>query len=262
MSNPTDSPLAIQYLSDLHLEFRDNSQWIAEHMPRPVAPVLVMAGDMTMLGTAKLRQHQFFSWCSHNFELTLIVPGNHEFYDGFDVADALAGLDLELQPRVRYCCNTTVAYRNTDLMLTTLWTEIDPQSIEAVQKHMPDYSRITYNGRPLTAADSAALHHCCRDWLTGALAASTARHKVVVTHHCPVNVEDPRYGGNDLSTAFIAPMEDYVAACGADAWVFGHTHYNAANGMQLGTTVLHTNQMGSASDPCQGFSDAAKFELP
>ncbi len=257
-----DKPLTVQFMSDLHLEFRDNSRWISEHMPQPAAQVLVMAGDIITLGSSKLRHHPFFDWCSHNYELTVIVPGNHEFYDGFDVADALAGLDLELQPGVRYCCNKAVTIgSDTELLCTTLWSKIDPKCRAAAQQHMPDYNRIMYRGRQLTADDSAELHHGCLNWLTEAIKSSTARHKVVVTHHCPIDVEDPRYGGNELSSAFIAPMEDFVRQCRADAWIFGHTHYNAADGMTIGNTVMHTNQMGNSADMCAGYSGKAKFEL-
>lgn len=263
MNSPTHSgkALTVQYMSDLHLEFRDNTRWIAEHMPQPAAQVMVIAGDMITLNSPKLRKHPLFDWCSHNFELTVIVPGNHEFYDGFDVAEAIDGLDLELRPGVRYCCNKAVSIGHTALLCTTLWSEIDPQCRTAAQLHMPDYSRIVYKGRQLTADDSAELHRRCRDWLTEAINRCTASHKVVVTHHCPVNVEDPRYGGNELTSAFIAPMEDYVRLCGADSWIFGHTHYNAADGLRLGNTVLHTNQMGNSADVCHGYSNAAKFEL-
>ena len=59
MNSPTHSgkALTVQYMSDLHLEFRDNTRWIAEHMPQPAAQVMVIAGDMITLNSPKLRKH-------------------------------------------------------------------------------------------------------------------------------------------------------------------------------------------------------------
>lgn len=55
-------------------------------------------------------------------------------------------------------------------------------------------------------------------------------------------------------------MPKFVERSGAQAWLFGHTHYNAARGLQLGNTTLLTNQLGYAKHgPCQGFDPTATF---
>lgn len=98
--------------------------------------------------------------------------------------------------------------------------------------------------------------------MTRALAESTAQKKVVVSHHCPVMVEDPIYESNGLSEAFVVPMEGYIENSDIDHWVFGHTHYNGANGMKVGKCTMHTNQVGYVKDGvCKGFNPAAMFEV-
>lgn len=44
--------------------------------------------------------------------------------------------------------------------------------------------------------------------------------------------------------------------------MFGHTHYNGANGMKVGKCTMHTNQVGYVKDGvCKGFNPAAMFEV-
>ena len=65
--------LRIQYMSDLHLEFRDNHGFIPDDVG---ADVLVLAGDIH-LGTGALEWlHEF----AHRYQDIIYFPGNHEYY--------------------------------------------------------------------------------------------------------------------------------------------------------------------------------------
>lgn len=250
----------IQYVSDLHLEHTANSLWLRQHPLVAKGQIMVMAGDVTVLGDAEQARHPLLDWCASHFELTLIVPGNHEFYGGVDVEQALQGMDVELRPGVRCVCNRAVSFHGVELLPTTLWTPIAEADRPAAARDMVDYTRITYRGRRMTPDDSDEIHNRCLQWLQNALAKEPCGRRVVVTHHCPIDSEDPRYAANGLSSAFIVPMPKFVERSGAQAWLFGHTHYNAARGLQLGNTTLHTNQLGYAKHgPCQGFDPAATF---
>ena len=70
------------------------------------------------------------------------------------------------------------------------------------------------------------------------------------------------YASNGLSPAFIVAMEDFIAQSDVHHWVFGHTHYNQADGMQVGKCTMHTNQMGYVQyGVCDGFRPDAVFEV-
>ena len=72
--------MKIQYASDLHLEFHENSRWLRENPLKPVGDILLLAGDIAYLGDEMYSQPPFWDWCGDKFRETIIVPGNHELY--------------------------------------------------------------------------------------------------------------------------------------------------------------------------------------
>ncbi len=250
--------MKLQFASDFHLEFPENTRFLEEHPLTVTGDVLVLAGDIHVLDAGPLDQHPFVRWCADHYQHTFIVPGNHEYYAGHDLADTLTDWQLDLLPGVSYVNNRSVVLGDTELLFTTLWSRIPPQDEVLVNRCLTDCYRMIYRGERFQARHYGEVHQQCLAWLKDKLEASTAAHRVVVTHHCPVVKEDPRYQSNGLTNAFIVPLERMIEQCGADAWIFGHTHYNGANGMQLGRTALHTNQLGYVKDGIErGFDPEA-----
>ena len=116
--------MKVQYASDLHLEFYDNAVFIAGTPFQAVGDVLLLAGDTLPLKEFDTyKGHRFFDWCADNYEKTLLVPGNHEYYH-----DNLAGYPdswrKELRSNVWMCENESVRVGDTDFILSTLWSRI------------------------------------------------------------------------------------------------------------------------------------------
>ena len=237
--------MKIQYASDLHLEFAENRSFIEDRGMAPVGDVLVLAGDVSYLGDRNMIKRRFFDWCADRFSQTFIVPGNHEFYHGYDIARTMVDYEFAYRDNVRYLNNRSVVIGDTELFFTTLWTIINPIHLWGIQRGMNDFKHGILNGARFTANDVDELHARCLAWMAAALKSSNAAHKVIVTHHCPtMRKEFTGYPGGVLNTAFQVDLDSFIEQCGADYWIYGHTHFAGGSGSKIGNTILLSNQLG------------------
>ncbi len=237
--------MIIQYASDLHLEFSANANYLSQYPLNPVGDFLVLAGDIGLLGLMDHIQHPFFDWCAHNFTQTYIIPGNHEYYECVDLADTLEGWELPLRDNVRYLNNQSIKVGDAEIFFSTLWSPVTPEQRSTVQGGLNDCYRIVYEERGFCAADYAKVHAICLDWLKKALAASDAKRKIVVSHHCPTfRFVDPRHPDSQINSAFCANLDAMIEGSDIDCWIFGHTHYNGGADQLIGNTRMLTNQLG------------------
>ncbi len=237
--------MKIQYASDLHLEFAENLSFIEHGGMVPVGDVLVLAGDVSYLGDRKMWKRPFWDWCAEQFRETFVVPGNHEFYGGFDIGRTIVDYVLDVRPNVHYLNNRSVVLEDVELFFTTLWTKIDPKRLWSVQQGMNDFRLGKLNGKRFCANDVDDLHQLCLEWLSRALAVSTTKHKVVVTHHCPtMRKEFNSYPGGALNSAFQVDLDAFIEGSEVDYWIYGHTHFGGGSGSMIGQTKLLSNQLG------------------
>ena len=237
--------MKIQYASDLHLEFVENRNFIESGGITPVGEILLLAGDVSYLGDRKMRKRHFFDWCAENFRETFIVPGNHEFYHEYDIAQTMDNYEFAYRDNVRYMNNCNVLICDTELFFTTLWTRISPLHLWEIQRGMNDFKHGILDGKRFSANDVDRLHERCLHWLETALVASEATHKIVVTHHCPTMREEFNgYPGGVLNSAFQVNLDELINSCGVDYWIYGHTHYASGSGTKIGDTTLLCNQLG------------------
>jgi hypothetical protein len=146
---------------------------------------------------------------------------------------------------VRYLNNKSVAMGDVELFFTTLWTRINPVFLWKVQRGMNDFRYGVLDGKRFCANDVDILNRRCVDWLRAALEASSAKTKIVVTHHCPtVRAAFNSYPGGVLNSAFQVDMDSFIQEHGADYWLYGHTHFAGGSGTVIGQTKLLCNQMG------------------
>ena len=236
--------MKIQYASDLHLELHDNSDYLVEKPLQHVGDILVLAGDIGYLGGVSNSEHPFWDWASANFEQVLVVPGNHEFYGGYDLENVAGGSEGTIRDNVRWYYNKSVVIGDVEIILSPLWAQILPHTEDIIERRVNDFRRIKYKGERLTAARFNELHRECVAFLRRALAESEADKMIVVTHHLPsMMCVAPQYVGNILNGAFASEQAAWIDGCGADYWIYGHSHCNVGEKI-IGDTKLVCNQMG------------------
>lgn len=173
----------------------------------------------------------------------LIVPGNHEYYNNADVAGRGSEWCWKFRNNVGYYQNQVVRIDETDFILSTLWSRINPADEYFVWKGMNDFYEILYNGHRFTTEDFNAEHAKCLAFIQRSVAESTAKHIVVVTHHLPTTeVVAEQHRGSSLNSAFATELGNYIADSRIDVWIYGHSHTNIRT--EINGTKILCNQMG------------------
>ena len=236
--------MKIQYASDLHLEFRDNSKYLFDNPIIPVGDILLLAGDIGCLGSNSYGMHPFWDWAAVNFKQTLVVPGNHEFYKNGDVGTIQNGCIAEIRPNVKCYYNTVVTIDDIDFILCTLWANIPIINAFITERAVSDFSRIACNGKLLTAYTFNQIHQQAVEFLSDVLQSTGNRKRIVVSHHVPTALCMPgEFKNSRISGAFIAELHDFIFDHAIDYWIYGHSHRNMPE-IEITGTKLLCNQLG------------------
>ena len=132
---------------------------------------------------------------------------------------------------------------DTDFILSTLWSHIQPLDEYFVSRGINDFRQIRNGSRRFTTDDFNAEHQKCLSFIKQSVAESTAEHIVVVTHHLPsLAVVAPQHKGSLLNSAFVTELGSFIADSRIDAWIFGHSHANID--ATIGNTRIVCNQLG------------------
>ena len=250
-------------MSDLHMEFKDNLDYIKSNDFDVMGDVLVLAGDTLYLNKSFMPRMKFWNWASENFRQVMLIPGNHEFYAFEDVAKRGDSWQCMFRKNIGYYYNKVVRIDDVDFILTTLWSKISPEDEYFVWRGLNDFHQINYNGHRLTIEDYNIEHKKCLSFLKRSVEESTANHIVVVSHHLPtMAVVAPQHKDSFLNSAFATELGNYILDSGIEVWVYGHSHTNID--ATLGNTRIVSNQLGYVR--CQehiqnGFNAKAYIEL-
>ena len=172
-----------------------------------------------------------------------MVPGNHEFYKYYDLSKMEDGTEGEIRKNIHYYYNMVVRIDDVDFILSTLWAIISKENAPYVEYGVSDFHRIMYGNRALTYLDFNLEHDNCFYFIKKSVEESTAKHKIVVTHHVPsFQLCAPEFEGSELNGAFTVEHEDFIKACGIDYWIYGHSHRNIDK--VIGSTPCVCNQLG------------------
>ena len=143
--------MKIQFVSDLHLEFNENRLYLAKNPLPIVGDVLLIAGDTAYLdkpesGENNYCQYGFWDWASENYERVIVCLGNHDFYGYYDLATMPDGYRLDIRHNVAAYYNNVVHLDGVDVIVSTLWSHIEPYDAYLTERGVSDFYRIIYNG--------------------------------------------------------------------------------------------------------------------
>ena len=253
--------MRVQYMSDLHLEFTLNQEYIHDFFEGETGDILLLAGDIMYLKDSIFIRRRFLTELSQKYSQVLIVPGNHEFYAYNDIKAYGDSWQIELRPNIHYYYNKVVHIGDTDFILSTLWSKLDPLQEKKIQQGMSDFYQIGYNGEWLTPRYYNEEYENCVRFIREAVEKSTADKIVVVTHHAPsLQTVAPQHQNSILRSAFASDLEELIKNSRIDYWVYGHSHTNID--CQVGQTKIVCNQLGYvSSNEHLGFNYNKFFEI-
>ena len=255
--------MKLHYFSDLHLDHMDkhrDSKKVFHHMFRnletdPSEDVLLIAGDTCE--HRNLKNYQWFiDWCSEHFETTLIIFGNHDYYNTKNPKQYLEPFQKNLSENVIIGNNFKTQIGNCRILGSTLWSNISKKDSELVRNGVSDYRAI----HGFEIADSNQYHNAAVNWLRTALNTPYDGSTIVLTHHLPsFESVSNLYKNSRLNAAFVTELSTLFEK--ASYWVHGHTHHNCRY-VSNGCEVL-CNPFGYVSERVENihFEPNAFFEV-
>lgn len=262
------------YLSDLHMEAQD----YPGSLPR--GEVLIIAGDLCharCLDPAsgdryavdqRARVSRFIDMALSRFAHVLLVPGNHEHYDG--IFDDTSSLLRERLPGVTVLDDTGIEISGLSFFGMTLWTDFEKRNPVCMNYVRRKCGEFVFVKKRDYAADGAAgltrfqpehaLAAFEKSWrlLSQHVHASACKPTIVISHHPPSLAGlNTMHAGNGLDGAFASDLDQQICSWPhVPVWVHGHTHI--CKTYTIGSTVLRAN--------CRGFvgrdASARSFQGP
>jgi len=230
----------IQICSDLHLEFSANRKWLKEHPLQPKAEILIIAGDTYYLNRS-FHKLDFIKKVSDEFKEVYLIPGNHEYYEGYDASTGLSPFEMEIKDNVTLLNNKSMDIEGIKFIFSTFWSLIQERK-EAVFQGMVDFRRIKWQEAPFTVDQFNQLHQNALDFVSREVA--TDQRTIVISHHLPSMLcNSEEFKGSPLTEAFCVDKTDFILNSEIDCWIYGHSHRNLAD-FKIGKTQMVTNQFG------------------
>lgn len=235
-------------MSDLHLERIKYDFTIIK-----AAPILILGGDIGRFCDYEWYR-DFLSKLCEQFDLVLLVAGNHEFYG----SSRQEGLDAALKLVEESCMHGKLCFLNRDMVdlpgcnATVLGCTLHSHIGEAYTKLTNDFARV----KNWTVRAHNAEHARDLKWLKDSLQkvsqAKAGRTVIIVTHYAPMfkGSSHPLNENNAVSQCFSSHALDQMQQSGGmqsvSHWVFGHTHWNAK--IKVGKSLILSNQLCNDKD--------------
>lgn len=212
-------------MSDLHVELTRG--WDLPPVgERPPFDVMIVAGDLVT------RMERGVRWLLERVadRMVLYVPGNHEMF-GADIDRTVEkARQAAAGSNIRILQNGSETIGDCLFVGATFWTDFElfgnrAYAMNRAGEVMNDYRRIRKRcyAERLRPIDTVVRHRESREFIARTIRATSARRKVVITHHGCVR-QAVRQGMEDdiISAAYVSDCPELLD--GVDVWIYGHTH--------------------------------------
>ena len=235
----------IQIISDLHLDFEQNRQWLIDNPIIPTGDVLLIAGDIVQ-DTNSSQAEAFYNQVSPNFPLIITTMGNHEYYGSY-LDYAYPQYQKWVRDNILKLNNSTHVHKGVKFIVSTLWSKVSLQNKQLIRAALNDYRAIKSREPEkicISVEDTNSLHKQSLDFIITELEKPFSGKIVVMTHHLPsfsTITLDRRF--SSLREAFCSNLDDLIEAYPQIAlWVCGHSHDFSM--MKLHNTTIVRNPLG------------------
>ena len=289
--------MLIQYVSDIHLETSNSSRPNFNNILDPIAPYLVLAGDIGNPSTDIYEE--FLKYCSYNFKQVFYVLGNHEYYNSYRVEKLLKSksfitdkqfqdlskkLELDsVESRLRKIRGVCSKYLNIRLLNQDSYKIPDSDYIVVgctlwSKLKMAPYNYLQFNDFFRICEDSNSLLHpntynkwneSDKEYIKKTLILlyqENPNYKIImVTHHCPTyDILQAKYledDKEDINSFFANDDNEGLLKITPNIklWICGHTH--GCKKITVNNTIIATNTYGYDSENVEGFSNKAVIEI-
>lgn len=262
-----------QYLSDLHLEFPANNNWVKKNI-KPQAEYLLIAGDTGYLTDKRDNSiyedycDDFLKFCHDSWKQTILIPGNHEYYGKFpfykknvlDMEQATVS-KINIYDNVTLINNNFVDIDTNDFVAritgSTLWSYIKPEELYQVWRGMNDYVYCDYKeGERLNPGNTILEHlksyneilklediHYKSSYKSPEtpkgdiiITKKPIKHIVMTHHGCHPDCIADCYRSSDINSAYTSDLSKLIDKVKPAAWIYGHTHQTKSfeyNGVKI-----------------------------
>ncbi|MBN1340523.1 MAG: metallophosphoesterase [Bacteroidales bacterium] len=243
--------MKIQIISDLHLEFPENREWLKSNPLIPVADILLMAGDI-ICDKYKKKARFFYDQITKDFSFIISTMGNHEFYKGI-IDYAYPMYKSRIAENFIRLNNLSHVIEDVKYIVSVLWSWVPEEKKEIISCYMNDYRLISHQNMdgekyPLSVEDTNRYHRLSVQFIKEELAKPFNGKTVVMTHHLPgYDCIPDSMKGHELNSAYASDLSELILSNPQiKYWICGHSH--DFNITKIGETLIIRNPLGYVFD--------------
>jgi hypothetical protein len=221
--------MKIQLISDLHLEFRANREWLIKNPIIPKGELLLIAGDTCCLERPEDADF-FHQQIAKDFDHIISVMGNHEFY-GSKIDFVYPSYIAKISDN-HFCLNNDVFfYKDLKIIVSILWSYVPLYWAKTLENGLNDYHyirRANPDGcaRVIRVADTNEYHNNSVAFIEDELSKQFSGKTILLTHHLPsyscISVD---FKGSPLNAGFATRLDGLIERNPHLLyWFCGHSH--------------------------------------